>query len=61
MGVYLSDLDEDGQVVFKGKAKPFARPYAFQSSVLPYSNAAWEKRSIFLDFLMPKLPGPKGD
>ena len=48
---YLNDLDEDGQVDFKGKAKGFVRTYGVFSSVLPYSNAAWEKRSIFLNFL----------
>lgn len=56
---YLSDLDEDGQVDFKGKAKGFVRTYGFLSTVLPYSNAAWEKRSIFLNFLVSKLPSPK--
>ena len=59
VAVYLSDLDEDGQVDFKGKAKGFVRTYAFLSSVLPYTNAAWEKRSIFLNFLVPKLPAPQ--
>ena len=59
VAVYLSDLDEDGQVDFKGKAKGFVRTYGFLSSVLPYSNALWEKRSIFLNFLIPKLPSPK--
>lgn len=59
VAVYLSDLDEDGQVDFKGKAKGFVRTYGFLSSVLPYSNAAWEKRSIFLNFLVSKLPSPK--
>ena len=29
------------------------------SSVLPYTNAAWEQRSIFLNFLISKLPSPK--
>lgn len=29
------------------------------SSVLPYLNASWEKLSIFLNFLIPKLPAPK--
>ena len=29
------------------------------SSVIPYSNAEWEKLSIFLDLLTPKLPAPK--
>ncbi|WP_373500837.1 type I restriction endonuclease subunit R [Desulfococcus sp.] len=59
VAVYLGDLDEDGQVDFKGKAKGFVRTYAFLSSVLPYTNAAWEKRSIFLNFLVPKLPAPQ--
>jgi len=27
--------------------------------ILPYTNAEWEKLSIFLDFLVPKLPAPK--
>lgn len=56
--VYTNDLDEDGQVDFKGKAKAFARTYAFLASILPYSYAAWEKLSIFLTFLIPKLPAP---
>ncbi len=56
---YLRDLDEDGQVDFKGKAKAFVRTYAFLSCVLPYTNAAWEKRSIFLNFLISKLPAPQ--
>ena len=59
VAVYMSDLDEDGQVAFKGKAKAFVRTYAFLSSILPYTNAAWEKRSIFLNFLISKLPSPK--
>ena len=57
--VYINELDEDGQVDFKGKAKVFLRTYAFLSSILPYSNAEWEKRSIFLNFLVPKLPAPE--
>jgi len=56
---YIDDLDEDGQVDFKGKAKAFVRTYGFLASILPYSNAAWEKLSIFLNFLVPKLPAPK--
>ncbi len=40
---YNSELDEDGQVDFKGKAKAFARTYAFIASILPYTNANWEK------------------
>jgi type I restriction enzyme R subunit len=59
VAVYISQLDEDGQVDFKGKAKVFCRTYAFLSSVIPYTNADWEKLSIFLDLLTPKLPAPK--
>jgi type I restriction enzyme R subunit len=59
VAVYKEGLDEDGQVDFKGKAKTFARTYGFLASVLPYSNAEWEKLSIFLNFLIPKLPAPK--
>ena len=55
---YLNDLDENGQVDFKGKAKGFVRTYGFLSSVLPYNNASWEKLSIFLNFLISKLPSP---
>ena len=57
--VYKGQLDEDGQVEFKGKAKVFCRTYSFLSSVIPYNNAEWEKLSIFLDLLIPKLPAPK--
>ena len=55
---YKDRLDEDGQVDFKGKAKAFLRAYGFLSQVLPYTNAEWEKLSIFLNFLVPKLPAP---
>jgi type I restriction enzyme, R subunit len=55
---YRERLDEDGQVDFKGKAKAFLRTYGFLASILPYTNAEWEKLSIFLTFLVPKLPAP---
>lgn len=58
---YNAELDEDGQVDFKGKAKAFVRMYNFLASILPYANAQWEKLSIFLNFLIPKLPAPKED
>lgn len=54
-------MNEDGQVKFKGKAKAFVRTYAFLSTILPFSNASWEKLSIFLNFLVPKLPAPKDE
>ena len=59
VAVYNADLDEDGQIDFKGKAKAFTRTYGFLSTVLPYNNPEWEKRSIFLNFLVPKLPAPR--
>ena len=58
VAVYRERLDEDGQVDFKGKAKAFTRTYGFLSQILPYTNAEWEKLSIFLNFLVPKLPAP---
>jgi type I restriction enzyme, R subunit len=59
VAVYVDRLDEDGQVDFKGKAKVFCRTYSFLSSVIPYSNAEWEKLSILLNLLTPKLPAPR--
>ncbi|KXB96833.1 MAG: DEAD/DEAH box helicase [Chlorobi bacterium NICIL-2] len=59
VAAYLEQLDEEGQVAFKSKAKAFLRTYNFLSSILSYTNAEWEKLSIFLEFLVPKLPAPK--
>jgi len=59
VGVVEAQLDEDGQVEFKANAKSFTRTYDFLASILPYTNAEWEKLSIFLNFLIPKLPAPK--
>ena len=50
MTVYVSELDEDGQVDFKGKAKAFSRTYDFLATILPYGVQGWEKLSIFLNF-----------
>ncbi len=58
VAVYLRELGEDGQVDFKGKAKAFVRTYGFLAAILPYTVAEWEKLSIFLNFLIPKLPAP---
>ena len=58
VAIYKEQLDENGQVSFKGKAKAFVRVYGFLSSILPYTSAEWEKLSIFLNFLVPKLPAP---
>jgi type I restriction enzyme R subunit len=56
---YCNKLDEDGQVDFKGKAKTYCRTYDFLASVMPYTNREWEKLSIMLNLLTPKLPAPK--
>lgn len=58
VATYIEDLGEDAQVDFKGKAKVFVRTYNFLASVLDFTNASWEKLSIFLNFLIPKLPAP---
>lgn len=58
VATYINQLDEDGQVEFKGKAKIFIRTYGFLSAILPYPNPEWEKLSIFLNFLVLKLPAP---
>ncbi len=58
VATYVEQLDEDAQVGLKGKAKAFVRTYGFLSSLLPYSDGGWEKLSIFLTFLVPKLPAP---
>lgn len=55
------DLDEDEKIRFKGAAKSFCRTYGFLGSILPYGNPEWEKLSIFLNLLIPKLPSPSGD
>ena len=56
---YVNTLDEDGQVAFKGNAKTFVRTYGFLAAIMPFTNSAWEKLSIFLNFLIPKLPAPR--
>jgi type I restriction enzyme, R subunit len=59
VATYVESLGEDDQVDFKSKCKAFVRTYSFLASILPYTNADWEKLSIFLNFLIPKLPAPK--
>jgi len=59
VGIYQVRLDEDGQVAFKGEGKAFLRAYGFLAAILPYGHREWEKLSVFLNFLVPKLPAPK--
>jgi type I restriction enzyme R subunit len=35
VAVYVQDLDEDGQVTFKGRAKAFMRTFDFLTTILP--------------------------
>jgi len=58
VAAYAEDLDEAKQVDFKGKAKAFTRTYDFLATILPYGVQDWEKLSIFLNFLIRKLPAP---
>lgn len=55
------ELDNEDQIKFKGAAKSFVRTYGFLGAILPYGNPDWEKLSIFLNFLVPKLPSPQED
>ena len=52
-------LNTDDQIDFKSAAKAFVRTYGFLGAILPYGNAEWEKLSIFLNLLIPKLPSPQ--
>jgi len=56
---YQETLNEDEQVQFKGGARAFVRSYGFLAAILPYGHPEWETLSIFLEFLIPKLPAPK--
>lgn len=55
------ELEMDNQIKFKSAAKSFVRTYGFLGSILPYGNVDWEKLSIFLNLLIPKLPSPRED
>ncbi len=58
INLYTEELDEEEQVDFKGKARAFVRTHSFLSQILPYNQIEWEKRAIFLNFLVRKLPAP---
>lgn len=59
--VVYNELETDDQIKFKSAAKSFVRTYGFLGSILPYGNVDWEKLSIFLNLLIPKLPSPRED
>lgn len=55
------ELEFEEQINFKSSAKTFVRTYNFLSSILPYGSMEWEKLSIYLSFLIGKLPKPESD
>ena len=56
-----NQLETDDQIKFKSAAKAFVRTYGCLGAILPYGNADWERLSIFLNLLIPKLPSPRED
>lgn len=59
--VVYKNLDTEDQIKFKSSAKAFCRTYGFLGAILPYGDVEWEKLSIFLNLLIPKLPSPRND
>ncbi len=59
--VAYQELETDEQIKFKSSAKSFVRTYGFLGAILPYGSPEWEKLSIFMNFLLPKLPTPIDD
>ena len=45
----------------RARRRLFLAPTASSPRDLPYTYAEWEKLSIFLNFLVPKLPAPIED
>ena len=54
-----NELETSDQIQFKSAAKSFVRTYGFLGTILPYGNVNWEKLSIFLNLMIPKLPSPR--
>ncbi|WHF53485.1 type I restriction endonuclease subunit R [Mesomycoplasma ovipneumoniae] len=54
-------LSEEDQVEFKSGVKSFIRTYNFLASILPIGQVDWEKKVIFFERLIHRLPTPEGD
>ncbi len=54
-------LDEDEQVEFKSGVKAFIRTYNFLASILPIGQIEWERKVIFFEGLIYRLPTPQGE
>lgn len=50
-----SDLDDEGRIDFKIKAKQFVKIYAQIAAIITFNNVNWEMLHWFLKFLIPKL------
>ena len=59
--VIYKQLETDDQIQFKSAAKAFVRTYGFLGAILPCGRVDWERLSIFLNLLIPKLPAPRDD
>lgn len=57
---YLA-LELADRIKFKRTAKAFVRMYDFLAAMLPCGMPDWERQSIFLTLLLPKLPAPEED
>ena len=55
------NLAESDQVEFKSGVKAFIRTYNFLASILPIGQIDWEKKVIFFENLVHRLPTPKGE
>ncbi|MBE0469369.1 MAG: type I restriction endonuclease subunit R [Methyloprofundus sp.] len=49
------ELEHDGKIDFKIKAKQFVKIYGQMAAIMPYEMVSWEKLFWFLKFLIPKL------
>lgn len=54
------ELSEEDQVEFKSGVKSFIRTYNFLASILPVGQIEWEKKVIFFEQLIHRLPTPEG-
>lgn len=54
-------LDEYDQVEFKSGVKSFIRTYNFIASILEVGQPEWEKKVIFFEQLIHRLPSPEGE
>lgn len=53
------NLTEEEQVAFKSGVKSFIRTYNFLASILPIGQIDWEKKVIFFEQLVHRLPTPR--